>query len=44
MVDLVAPAEEVLEKALELARSLRPKGKGPARKALEKPQRALEPY
>lgn len=33
-VDIAAPTSELLEKALELAASLKPKGQGPARKAL----------
>merc|ERR1719487_664664 len=33
-VDIAAPADELMGKALELATSLKPKGQGPARKAL----------
>lgn len=33
-VDIAAPKAELLDKALELATSLKPKGQGPARKAL----------
>jgi len=35
VVDIAAPADEILPKALELAATLKPKGQGPARKALK---------
>merc|ERR1719487_1099669 len=41
VVDVAANSAEVLPRALELAQSLRPKGQGPARKALGGIKRGL---